>query len=453
MKHIIKLFLPVFILLVTFASCDTDKEWIYVEPDPVPGVELSGSAVAISTEFQEGDVEGEIKKGLQTTYIWLKAGDIFLKETSLDGVETKYGMGAKVGDFTHSLVADANAFKIEEAGLYFFVYNAGMKQLTLLPAKFGVIGDATPGAWASETVFPKVVFDEGAKRVTFTGAFELKKGEIKFRFHDWTIEVAKSETEKYKMHTNQGTIDAGVKLGEKTETLKGGGENMKVESGAVYEVTLELNLETGVFTTQAKKGDIIEPEYPENLYMIGQDFGAWNWGDKGVVKMIPVREKEGAFWTIKYFTKNNGFKWSPIEDWPGSFAGLLHNTGIEEKDGNAIVKEDGLYMVYIDMKEDKLVLEKPLVYGTGDAFGGFNDATYPFVIEDKSMTITTTVEGNLRMYATSSLAAGHGWWNTEFNIYDGKIVYRGEGGDQDAVPVKAGAKITLDFSTDTGSIK
>jgi hypothetical protein len=48
---------------------------------------------------------------------------------------------------------------------------------------------------------------------------------------------------------------------------------------------------------------------------------------------------------------------------------------------------------------------------------------------------------------------GIDWWQMEFNIFDGKIVYRGGEGDQAAVAVKAGQTVTLDFNAGTGSIK
>jgi hypothetical protein len=46
------------------------------------------------------------------------------------------------------------------------------------------------------------------------------------------------------------------------------------------------------------------------------------------------------------------------------------------------------------------------------------------------------------------------WWQHEFNIIDGKIAFRGTGGDQAAVPVTAGSKtISLNFKVGTGTIK
>ena len=76
---------------------------------------------------------------------------------------------------------------------------------------------------------------------------------------------------------------------------------------------------------------------------------------------------------------------------------------------------------------------------------------YPFT---NGTTATATLEaaGNLRMYAKIP-GNENNWWQSEFNIYDGKIVYRATGGDQAAVPATAGQTVELDFNAGTGSIK
>ena len=45
------------------------------------------------------------------------------------------------------------------------------------------------------------------------------------------------------------------------------------------------------------------------------------------------------------------------------------------------------------------------------------------------------------------------WWQTEFNVFDGKILFRGKGNDQDAVKVAAGQTVKLNFKDNTGSIQ
>lgn len=44
------------------------------------------------------------------------------------------------------------------------------------------------------------------------------------------------------------------------------------------------------------------------------------------------------------------------------------------------------------------------------------------------------------------------WWQTEFNVFDGKILFRGKN-DQDAVKVAAGQTVKLNFKDNTGSIQ
>ncbi len=45
------------------------------------------------------------------------------------------------------------------------------------------------------------------------------------------------------------------------------------------------------------------------------------------------------------------------------------------------------------------------------------------------------------------------WWRSEFIVSGGKIVYRGNGGDQDRVTVSVGQKLYLNFTDETGRIE
>ena len=57
------------------------------------------------------------------------------------------------------------------------------------------------------------------------------------------------------------------------------------------------------------------------------------------------------------------------------------------------------------------------------------------------------------MYAAAPAGSDADWWQMEFNVFDGKIVYRADGDDQAAVAVTAGQKVTLNFNAETGSIQ
>lgn len=194
------------------------------------------------------------------------------------------------------------------------------------------------------------------------------------------------------------------------------------------------------------------PEFPENMYMIGQDFGAWDWASEGIVEMVPVNGVDGSFWCVRYFNSANGFKWSPSKAWGEDFSELDEAVGYTTADGNAFVPSDGVYMVYMDIGAGTITIETAEVYGIGDCFGSWDSGEYPFDISGDKMIITTTNNGELRMYAGSS-AATSDWWTREFIVLDGEIVYRGEGPDQERVQVDAGSVITLDFNAGTGTIE
>ena len=120
-------------------------------------------------------------------------------------------------------------------------------------------------------------------------------------------------------------------------------------------------------------------------------------------------------------------------------------------------------MVYVDLKANKISITTPTVYAIGDAFGGYTKdvAANLFTIDNTAKTMTSpaaTAAGNLRMYTTCPLAAGDSplvdWWQMEFNVIGGAIVYRGAGGDQVGIPaMTVGNKAVLNFSTNTGTIQ
>lgn len=196
--------------------------------------------------------------------------------------------------------------------------------------------------------------------------------------------------------------------------------------------------------------------FPKELYMIGGDFGNWDWNAATIVSMVPVNDRAGEFWCVRYITANTGFKWSPAKAWGSDFNSLGTNVGYTIDGGNAVVPTSGFYSVYIDYPNKKITVEPAKVYGIGDTFGGWESGKYPFISNntDKVMELTTTGAGELRIYANSSASSiGGDWWRMEFIILDKKIAYRANGGDQERVKVAAGQKVRLDFNAGTGTIE
>ena len=187
------------------------------------------------------------------------------------------------------------------------------------------------------------------------------------------------------------------------------------------------------------------------LYMIGDDFGKWDWASSGVVKMTPVNGFAGHFWAVRYIEAGRGFKWCRVREWNGDFCNLGEDIGYTVSGGNAYVSKSGMYMVYVDMPNGKISVEPARIYGIGDCFGSWDTSMYPFATIDKTMGRTTTGAGELRIYAASNIApVGGDWWRMEFVIINGKIAYRGSGGDQPRVRVDTGKLIVLDFNTGVG---
>lgn len=198
-----------------------------------------------------------------------------------------------------------------------------------------------------------------------------------------------------------------------------------------------------------------KPLYPDHVYMIGSEFGAWNWSSPGIAELTPVNGKEGQFWCVRYFSDpSNGFKWCNQKAWSGDFFSLGTDVGFTTHDGNAFVPAAGMYIVYVDYTVSKITIEPAKVYGMGNCFGGWNTGQYPLSVVGNKMRITTTAAGELRLYANSTASSiGGDWWRMEFVVLNGKIEYRGNGGDQERANVAAGKVITLDFNAGTGTIE
>ena len=230
---------------------------------------------------------------------------------------------------------------------------------------------------------------------------------------------------------------------------EGQGDQARVSVLAGQTVTLDFNAGTGSIAGEGEA-----PTLPETMYIIGDGIGGWDWGAGYIVDMTPVNGKPGQFWAIRHIEAGKGFKFCAVKEWNGDFTGLDENTGYTVDGGNCFVAETGVYMIYVDVENKKVCVEPAKVYGIGNCFGGWDEAMEGalFTAADGKLSITVPNADELRLYAASSIATT-AWWTREFIILDGKIAYRGNGGDQTRVSVAAGAKVTLDFNAGTGVIE
>lgn len=422
-----------------------------------------------------------LRAGMYEKYIVLEANKEFSLAFVQGGKQTAYG--ATLTEFTPESttgIYDSNPttpvlkgalvigdsapkMKVTKAGLYHIVLDLNQAndltkaQILVSPVTWGVRGGMNSWGFDAMEATPS---NDGSIKYSIKGAKLAAGGEFKFAYNSaWKITL-----------DEKGEVKANTNLGKDCVP---GGDNIKVEGAGKYDITLTFKLAGGdiansySYTVELKEASSL----PTTMYMIGEDFGSWDWNSKDIVSLTPVNGKEGQFWCIRYFQKytdevgddgpykTHGFKFCAEKAWNGDFGGLTTNGGDDALfDGNCFVKESGVYMVYVDVENSKVQIEKAKVYGIGPAYAPTDEGRWSEGVADRlfeevdgKLVGVAQYDGDLRMYAASSIATSD-WWTREFNVFDGKIEYRGNGGDQAAVPVKAGQQITLDFNAGTGEI-
>ena len=213
---------------------------------------------------------------------------------------------------------------------------------------------------------------------------------------------------------------------------------------------------------------------PANLYAVG-NFNGWSWDTS--VTMAPTYDATNKFWHIVWIDES-GLKFNAEKAWDGGevgYAGLRTISGARAGDivdggGNIASSKPGWYLMIITAVVDgrnivyDAEFENPDVYLMGPVTP---NGDWKELEDGTKLDIPTTLDGQFVSPAfAKSVPGGDGdgvrayvkiegfdWWKTEFMVFDGKIKYRGAGGDQDRVAGSAGQKLYLNFANDTGEIK
>ena len=220
----------------------------------------------------------------------------------------------------------------------------------------------------------------------------------------------------------------------------------KIEEPGKYIMTIDMMAGTYSITKQ-----------PLELYMTGSNYG---WGATWL-PMTPCYGSDVDFWTIIYLHEGEQFKFAPQAGWGDDFGGQatvndVAGANITVDGTNLVAGKAGWYLLYIhNGSERTFTVLQPNVYLIGDTAGEWN------VADSHKFTIPTSEDGVFESPAFANDAElrmcvsieGFDWWKTEFIILGGDIAYRGRGGDQERVAVKAGQKAYLNFAKGTGEIK
>ncbi len=489
-KSILKLSWLLIIALVSFTACKDDDDNGGDNPTPVEdGIYVIGEGTALTATDAKGmmkvtrnEVTQEDRSQLLEIYIAVKAAGTFnivevsgsvtktygpdsdfaiVSEADRDGDEPKV-------DFWRGGVLETDAkFTVSDAGLYHIVMDKELMKVAVAPVKWGVIGGATPGGWGENTEMPSASFD--LNTMTFEVAeVTLLENEWKFRYSDgWKIILDAD----YDLGDGKKGVKVNTNYGGAVDALVPGGANITNAKYGVYKITMTWTLGSGnsAAIEWVKDAEVL-PEYPEAMYLVGAGT-AYGWDAPGTKdsaimhKLAGGGDNEGIFWKICHIEAGQGFKLSAA-NWVDPNLGF-ENIGefdadgvtVTDNGGNLDIAESGMYMIVVDLRDGantKLSVIAPKVYGIGDAFGSWDEdvAANLFTVDNTAKTITspaTTADGNIRMYVSHSWIAA--WWNAEFNVFDGYIMYRNDGGDQDAVATTTGNVATLSFDWNTGTIE
>lgn len=406
------------------------------DPGPEPPAVTGWNIIGLNGDW-DNDVIATQNGSVWSAYITAN-GETDFKWRKDGGWDENYGGTLLTLGEPFDAVAGGDNIKV---GAGFYKVELDTEALTITVSEgnvYSLIGEINGDAWSKDVFMTEKDGVWSSVTVAIEGGFKIRHN------CSWADENVYGAEDGF-------TAEPGVAF---TAVQPGG--NISVAPGQ-YKVT---------FNPETKEVLIGESKYPEHLYMIGEEFGSWNWDSDDVVEMTPViyqpdwgagsNNSEAQFWTIRYISAGKGFKFSPERAWGKDFWGLTSNDGFTEAGGNCTVAEDGIYLIHVDMKNEKVHVEPARVYGIGNCFGGWNEAMEGalFTADGKTLKATVAAAGELRMYVASSISTSE-WWTREFIILDGMIDYRGDDegqGDQARVSVQAGQVVTLDFNAGTGSI-
>jgi hypothetical protein len=369
-------------------------------------------------------------------------------------VANKTSDGTGVGIFTSTLsnlsvatMYHVRAYATNSVGVG---YGPDVQFMTF-PSAIYALGDGTAAGWDNTQA---VKIDQSATSGVYVGMLTLSAAKsMKF------ILTLGSWQPQWGQATGAALGTLGVNLGS-------GSDPDAITTPAMagnYKVTVDLS----------KMTYKVETAFPEALFMIGDGVGGWDWATIDL-PMIPVNSHPNLFWKIVWLNATGGFKFAPQKEWKDDFGktgdatggiaiptptGYISIGGIYDKGGDNIPVPGvaGYYMVVVDLAANKIAIDIPKVYLIGNTIGSWDagNAAGLFTVDNAGSVVKITkalAADELRMYAWHSWFTD--WWQSEFIILNGKIVFRGTGGDQSRVTVTAGSHtVNLNFKTSDGAVQ
>ncbi|WP_421874880.1 SusF/SusE family outer membrane protein [Marinoscillum sp.] len=493
LNEILGKLIMVFAVIFAMSACDTADDVtdeiddiINEGPSLDDGYYIVGSAISADTTDANMLVSGQVngpdfgaqdRSGFFEAYVYMGSGDFSFMKVAGEEITEFGGSYEEVVDGDPAELniyvgaySDGGSASAPFDGLVHVMIDETTGQFVIIPVHYWeIIGGATEGGWGSgqEIALKSASADE----VVFEGTkIVLREGDFKFRFDgNWSMNLEEgdcdvAETACLNYFTNfGGTVD---------ELVHGGGNIVFDGTEGEYTITITYKPGEGNSITAKleRTGDVEPlPEYPDELYMVGATIGGWDWEANGI-QMIPVHSNPHLFWRIVWMdadAADPGVKFAPQPEWNGDFGISGEATdGVFAKGSDNVPAPaaSGYYTIVVNLEAETVEVNAPMVYGIGDAFGGWDAATeaFLFTVDNDNMVLNSmafVADAELRIHVTASTMTKSestdavDWWQAEFVPIDGTIEYRGTGGDQARTNVTTGQTVSLNFKDGTATIQ
>lgn len=185
-------------------------------------------------------------------------------------------------EFVHGdLIEDGSAIEVTEEGLYYLFVNTVDGNFRMMKIEPNMIGDATPGDWASSTAIPMIETSATETVFELTDVALLGAHGYKLRFNKG-YEVYNDNT--IATLTFLGVEDYGVAWDTGINDLGYWDVNIPNKEGGYYTFRLAFDAATGTWTeTKTKTGELLVDYsgyqfgwFGNAYYVEGDTEGAWN---------------------------------------------------------------------------------------------------------------------------------------------------------------------------------
>ena len=440
---------------------------------------LMAAGINEAAQWNDDNTPKPMRDGMYEKYIALEGGKPFSIILKAGSVETKYGAELAASEtlsgdgeppisILKGTLTENGSLQVAESGMYHIVVDLNKdnkldKQMIIIaPVAWGVRG--VNDNWGT-VFFDAPAFNKTSMTYTMTGVVNnAASNGFKFAYSGgWKIELNPGGDPIIKVNTNLGNVLVdGKKVDNKPyQGLLPGGGNIELKPG-IYTITLVWNLKGGevkesFVATMTKTGEVEGPEYPENLYVVGDGTSA-GWTPANGIMMYPVTQTSGMYYGIVWFLATGDFKFCVKQDWGGDFGKTGNIADYSEfakgTDNIPVPGTAGYYYVVVDMANERISVNEPKIYAAGDAFTGWGDASPAnlFTVDNTAETITSPAalaNGNLRAFIPHVWVSD--WWKVE-------VCADGQGGivfynNPPSVPLTAGQKVVFNFNAGTSTIQ